>query len=855
MALGTIKSVTILPIGAFADIVVEGMLPGGTYSFGLGPKNDPHKGVPTVIFSVTSQGFTNGVLVNKTRTVFGSVWVRKPFSFSGDEFTPQESVSGGDLTFRIALSESIYDSDNNTGGTGGNSGAVPTVTILGGLYTQGGNSSLPVTDLPVINNSSLAYPRVIGNISRPVAYEKVGSSWQVAVAAFHLHAMNGKEVDSVRFTASDSSGHTVSQLVTDATIDYEYGHATKDGEPICVIEHIANLNTSGFNQGDTGTLNYIVYPHIGNGASVLDTAGVTSGSIPGTGTASAPSPYYGPLSFVCDPAGTYCNSFAIVDPSGNDGTGAVGVGVLNPLSPPAAFATLAAAFTAIRTYNNTTYGRNNCGGATIFIRGSVAWVGGTIAVPGTRPACVLTVKKYPSDAKSSCVIATQSGGKHLGEVVKLQEITLTATNGVGVFDNATATSYLLFDTCDIDVSVTPTVYRVGVWHMTRCKVSNFAQGWANYGAVNSSPGLCRSVTILDSCTSLGNQQSYTLLGCLKTSPLQHNIGFSTVGSAPVRKNLIVAYSWITAGNTNSAIIRNSLTGGNDHGEAYVNLLVENCINSSQAIAISPDNSSGAANNILMRGISAFGQRLSVAYNEYGAIGYERLNWSIKNCLGDDFNIKADTFQGVNATATRVHAGGIVTVTVTCNGHQYLTGDQVYITQAVPVAYRANGLTITKLTDNTFTYSFASATDPGPITSILVAPHPNRILNWPVVYGTNCSGNLWAETSGVGAAGPFMPNFTGLSCLPATTTGEPPTAPTNAIGYLRLVNRRSFNGVTNGLGGGDYRLLADSPAIGLAMDWVTPYDLFGRRRRPYGASGAFEFESVSGLLLLRRRRRR
>ncbi|HEY0982387.1 hypothetical protein, partial [Schlesneria sp.] len=73
--------------------------------------------------------------------------------------------------------------------------------------------------------------------------------------------------------------------------------------------------------------------------------------------------------------------------------------------------------------------------------------------------------------------------------------------------------------------------------------------------------------------------------------------------------------------------------------------------------------------------------------------------------------------------------------------------------------------------------------------------------------------------------------------------------------LRLVNRRSFNGVTNGLGGGDYRLLADSPAIGLAMDWVTPYDLFGRRRRPYGASGAFEFESVSGLLLLRRRRRR
>lgn len=851
MATGSILGVNILTNGAFADITIEGLSTGGTYDFGLGPGNHPATGSPKVVFHVVSQGFTNGVLGTRTRTIYGTYWVRKPFSVSGNEFTAQESMTGTDVTVRIALSESIYDSDNNTGGTGGHSGVAPTVTIASGFYTAGGTPNLPTSSFAVTNNSTLAYPRVIGNISRPIAYEKVGTTWRVAVAVFHGHAMQGQQVDCVKFTAADASGHSTSATVNAATVDTTYGDA------VPVIEHLADLNTSGFTQGDIGTLHYIAYPWIGNGASVLDTAGTTSGSIPGTGSAAAPSPYYGPISFVCDPAGTYCRSYVVVDAAnGNDGTGAVGLGVPESTAPPAPYATISGAYNALRTYNNSNYGRNNCGGSTIYLKDNAgevnnfAWLGGTPTI-GTRPACVLTITRFPGHSRDNVVVSSSSGGKNAGELVSLVGVKLTATNAVGVFDPSTATSYMLFDQCEFNVSVIPTIYRIGVWHMTRCRILNFTQGWTNYGAVNASPGLCRGNTIVDSCTSLGANSAYTVLGNLKTSPLAHSIGAALTGAAPNSQNIVVAYNRITAGNTNAAILR----GGenvNPHGSAFVQNVLENCNNLSPAVQIAADRSNTHANNILLVHNVVVGQRCSLAYNEYGAAGYDRLNWFIKNNVADDFNIKSDTFLGVNSSGTRTFNAGTVTVTVTQSGHQYLNGDLLYTTSVVPAAYKTDGAVISNVTANTFQYSFASASDPGPITSITVAPHPARIRNWPVVYGVNSTGNVWAETAGIGAATDFMPNFTGLKCQPPTVFSEPPKSLPNTITYLKFVNRRSFNGTTTGTGGGDYHLQPDSPAVGNTIDWVLPYGLDGKPRKPNGAAGAYEYSDSAGLMLRRRR---
>jgi hypothetical protein len=865
MATGSVLSVNVLPSGGFVDITFENLGLGGTYDLGLGAGNDPATGSPKIVFTVTSQGFTNGVLGTRVRTIYGTTWVRKPFSVSGDEFTKQESLSGSDVTVRIALSESIYDSDNNTGGTGGNSGVVPTVTIAAGFYTQGGTPNLAATNFAVTNNSTLAYPRVVGNWSRALNFEKVGSTIRLAATVFHGHAQvhpttgSGQQVDSVKFIAADASGNSRTVGVMGATIDATYGDA------VPVIEHIADINLADFtpspaNQGDVGTFNFIAYPFIGNGASVLDTAGTTSGSTAGTGTAAAPSPYYGPLSFVSDPAGTYCPMCAVVDAtsgvdSGNTITGADTSAAAANSHP---FLTIAAAFTALRTYINSTYGRNNCGGATIFLKDNAggvnnyAWLGGTVTA-GTRPACALTVTRYPNHLRSNVVINAQSGGRSLGEILKVVELKLTAENASGIFDMGTTTSYLACDQCEIDSPTAnrPLFFRIGVWHTTRCLMKNFRQGWTNYGANNASPGICRGHTIDPIATSLGSCNAFVTLGNLKTNTIAFLCGNPLTGSGLNSQNLVFAYNRLTASNTSGPLLIGA-TNTNAHGSAYVQNVLENCNNSSPVLQIAADGTNTHANNIILFNNDIIGQRCSMCYNEYGARPYDRLNWFVKNNVCDDYNIKGDTFAGSTATATRIFSAGTVTVTVTQNNHQYLDGDLVYIRSATPAAYQTTGAVVSASTANTFQFTFAAGSDPGAITAMVVAPHPARIGNLPVVYGVNHSGNIWAETTGIGAAGVFMQSFTGLKCLPAVTTGEPPQVTTNAATYLKFVDRKSFNGSVNGAGNGDYRLQADSPAVGLARDWVLPFDIAGVARRAGGASGAYESSSVGGLLLRRRR---
>ena len=866
MATGDILSVAAIANGGFADITIEGLGTGGTYDLGLGAGNNPATGSPKVVFTVVSQGYTGDVLGTRTRAIYGTVRSRKPWSVSGDELTAQESTSGGNVTVRVAFSESIYDSDNNSGGTGGNSGVAPTVTISAGFYTQGGTPNNAVTNLTVTNNSTLAYPRVVGNWSRAVNYEKVGSTIRLGVAVFHGHAMNGEQVAAVKFIAADSSGNSQTILKTASEIDETYGHPVDaDGEKVLVIEHVADITLFSFtpspaNQGDVGTFTFIAYPWIGNGASVLDTAGTTSGSTAGTGTASAPSPYYGPLSFVCDPNGTYCQSFAVVDAAnGNDGTGAVGVGTLNTGSPPASYATIGAAYTAVRSYNNSNYSRNNCGGSTIYLRDNAggvnnfAWMGTTVTA-STRPQCVWILTRYPGHSRDNVVISTQSGNRAAGELLKVVGIKITAENASGIFDVSTTTSYYVADQCEIDTATAnrPFFFRIGVWSMTRCLVKNFRQGWTNYGGNNSSPSLCRGNTIDPSSTVIGPNNAFTILGNLKTDTGVCLMGASLASSGLASTNRVIAYNRITASNTAGPIITGG-TGTDTHGSAFVQNVLENCNNSSPALQIAADNTNTNANNIILFHNVIVGQRCSMAYNEYGARPYDRLNWFVKNNIADDYNIKADVFEGSTATATRSYSGGIVTVTVTRTGHQYQDGDLVYIRSATPAAYQTTGAVVSAATTNTFQYTFAAGSDPGAITAMVVAPHPARIGNFPVVYGVNHSGNVWAETTGIGAAGTFMQSFTGLKCLPAATTGEPPTSSTNPSTYLKFVDRKSFNGSITGTGDGDYHLQLDSPAVGLARDWMLPYAIDGVVRKANCAAGAYELAGAGGLLLLRRRR--
>ena len=113
----------------------------------------------------------------------------------------------------------------------------------------------------------------------------------------------------------------------------------------------------------------------------------------------------------------------------------------------------------------------------------------------------------------------------------------------------------------------------------------------------------------------------------------------------------------------------------------------------------------------------------------------------------------------------------------------------------------------------------------------------RVGNWPWLYQVGCSGNLWAD-SGNG----FDFEFEGLRASQPSWTSPNP----NTLFLFKAY--AAYNGTgtdgTAGAGGGDYRLQATSPAVGLARDWVLPYDISGIARGSTSASGAYHFGATS-----------
>jgi len=172
MATIGITSVTIRSDGWSADVILTGQSGQAgniVYDYGLGANNDPTNA--KVVFTVTSEGYdATGAFTTIERTVRGTITVRQPYP---NEASLDEADSGGNLSFRMALSEPIYDDDKDGGA--GTSGTNPTVTIAADWATNGADATILNTDFAVTNSSTLDYPRVLGNWAWP-GQSVVGSS-------------------------------------------------------------------------------------------------------------------------------------------------------------------------------------------------------------------------------------------------------------------------------------------------------------------------------------------------------------------------------------------------------------------------------------------------------------------------------------------------------------------------------------------------------------------------------------------------------------------------------------------------------------------------------------------------------
>lgn len=651
MATGDILSVTIPAEGYYAEILIEGLAIGGTYSMGLGTNNTVSASTK-LVFTVVSLGYDDtGAATTITRTIYGTIKRRKIYP---NEATMDETTSGSDVIVRVNLSEYIYQKDNVGGG---NSGTAPVVSILAGLYTNGSSSNASGASFPVTNNSTLAYPKVIGNWAWP-GYQLMDSTSKLRAVAFHNSAKDGRPVRAVKFSVFDGTT-TNTQIITAPTCDLGFGDASP------VVEYVSTADlTSGLTQGAELTCNFIAYPWMGDSGALLDTS---------AGTAD-PTPLVGPIKGVCDRTGAYQKTYALVDPTGSD-AGANTVYPSASFDPLTAykFLTIGKAAAAIAAYNNANYGRNDVGAGIVYLNaGNYAWLGSS-NVYGTTPKTWITIKPADGVSRASVVINTASGNGDISDRIKVENCTITVTT-VNVFTNVAVIWHHLceFNTTNIGCWNTT----AGIFYVTQCKVTNLNQGFRPSGTANCSPAIIRGNNLTGFKHGI---LCYTVLGNLKTTRYTPSSGlfFTEINgmTGPQPVNFIIAYNNILGwevGAGSSIIDCGTYVGPNTVGGAIIQNVFENCQSSGGGLgsicASDAITTNTPLENMIIWHNVFLGQRLFLGYNDAGVITKYRRHWSIKNNYWDRSANKGDTFTPGNAN--RIGAWEITNqVSASGNNHE------------------------------------------------------------------------------------------------------------------------------------------------------------------------------------------
>lgn len=629
-ATGDVTAVRIEPNGWIADIDIQGFQKGGTYSFGLGANNVPVS--PKLVLNVSSQGYdANGNPTSVSRTVLGTQWVRLPYPAntgnSGPGTVKDESVNNGVLTIKVALSDFVYAGENVT------------ATVSSGLYTDSGTGGSHLANAsvayPISNTVTLPYPKVIGRWAWP-GYERVTGDFPVEASIFDRFPMNGMPVAAVIFTATDQHGHSSQVTSTSVTPSVHAGDAN------LVQTYGATIPVSGLTQGDVVTVNFKAYPWVGDASSVLDS------SVGADGVAQ-PSEALGPLYEVNDAQGTYGIGYALVSPDGATTTAKVysSEAAAEAAGSATAFTTIGKAAEAIKAFQQATYGRANAGGGVILL------AAGTYTFPGYAPADLGTsdtwlIVRPAAGTDRSAAVVYGTGTKILNtDKLKFDGVTLTAGSYLAKGRPTTDVLWLHNDNLNV-TTVGPVAYKA--IYATQNLVTAFAKNFTTYSTNHGPYALVRGNTSLSHSTIADD---YAVLGNKNVTPKFIEAG-SGAGSL-VSENTIYAFNTVyglTTVSTDAAVLTPILKG-----MAVIENVIEKTTPTQPLFQLAADNSYAVANNAILWRNTFAGERENLGYNEFGTVGYDRLNWRDSYNIFQSWNNKDDRFQNGGTSAPNANRVG------------------------------------------------------------------------------------------------------------------------------------------------------------------------------------------------------
>lgn len=629
MADRDVISATIDATGGFITVVFQNMAVGGTVDTGIGASLD--SAGSKLVVTCVSPGFNSAhEAITEMRTItcnpdkqFGSCRLAYP-----NNALPDIVNLAGNVAIRFALSDHIYTDDTNV-----------LLSLSTGLYTVSGQSNNAVANFAITNNTGegLASTKTLGNWPILNRLVQVGTNLYLEFIAFNRFAKNGKPVACVVFTVTDQHGHSVTQTVTDMVV-------SPANDKYKVLVYASTISLLSMTDGDLLTISAKAYPWIGVAASCLDT---------NDGANTYPTPLYTNLVYRYDAVGDH--GHAIVATNGNDTTGTVYASQAAAEAayvgdPTKAFLTIdgvAGALVKLRTYNNTNAGHDDCGGGNILCKAGSYTVNN--ASYGGSPTQFVTIQPATGVNRADVTISPPANASRAPDHIRFKGMTIggTGTN----FWSGNSTDSIVFEECNITSTATYLVTLTNYSALIRCTglVPNAFKTGAGGPLVFA---LLRGNDFdrLHLC-----QSNYTIVG-------NRNIIIADRSNTyqPFGDNMVYAFNYedsvtLFDGTTYTGMvidIANS-TGGTTYRHIVHGIaLVQNLFNKfgSETLGlggISYDGRNANTNNVIIWNNNFNGGRFNLAYTDGNPTGSVDLrvhkNWSVKNNLFGNVNIKSDPF--------------------------------------------------------------------------------------------------------------------------------------------------------------------------------------------------------------------
>lgn len=534
----TLEGASVSTNGFVLHLYFSGLGTNGTFSLGWARTNSQPGPSNTVVLTVNKPGFVASgsavVATSHVSTLYAGHQMR--FPHPGEAFSDTVATGTG-VRVGVSLTDFIATEDTNL-----------SLSLLAGVYSQGGTNSSSASSVTVTNNSLVSYgnAEAIANWSRTTSWNRwTNSPQRVYAVGFGgqrpypvRDETRFKPLVAMEFIATDLFGNSVTNFVPTMTID------TGLGEVLPTARYQADLVLTGMSNRSPVRVDFVAYPHIGTTNSIFDTRRNTHTGVSGLPIA---------ITNLWDPLQEYSQAVAIVDPAGSDTTGTV----TTPAGYPTHtnyFLSIAKAAQAIRTNNAAhAWAHDDVGGGIVYVRDGITnWLGGSQSY-GTNPLANIRITKYPGHAPT---LTTVSGNQDISDRIELDGIniggtgnlfssinyltirnsTINSSNSMGLF--ATCPVIWLID-CDIPQvanGLRPVATHNTRFHLDGVDLTGFS-GTLNPATMIGSYHPKRegaSPFILQRDTSSGQQASTdyfiwynNLIGGLQSSSLAWHVGQNT----------------------------------------------------------------------------------------------------------------------------------------------------------------------------------------------------------------------------------------------------------------------------------------------------------------------------------------